>query len=276
MDDSMRPLKILAKRKNPILPVKYAWHQLGLVYRMSKLPLMPKLNPWIRADKNEARWLPVNKDLETDSGMPLPLELLDRFFDEASHRMLIDSCVCRTIEGCRNYPRDIGCVFMGDGAANGLLPAIGREITPEEAKAHARKAIDAGLVPMVGKIGLDATLAMQLDKHNLLTACFCCDCCCVTGHYKHIPVETLDPMIPKLEGVVMEVDGDCSGCGKCATKCYVDAIEVQSGKARISEMCRACGRCATVCPQNAISIKLTDPDFAEKAYKKIRAHVDHT
>lgn len=274
-NSSFRPLKILARQPEAIVPFKWAWHQLGLVFRASGNSLIKKINPWVWPNKNEARWLPVNEDLEVPPGMPLPIDLLDRFFDEASHRTLIDTCVCRTLEGCKNYPRDIGCVFMGDGAAKGFLPMIGREVTPEEAKAHARKAVDAGLIPMVGKIRLDSTLALQIDRSNLMTACFCCDCCCVTGHYKHLPVETLDPMIPKLEGVVMEVTGDCNGCGACAKKCYVEAITIQNGKAKIGEMCRACGRCASVCTQNAITIKLEDPEFLDKAYERITAHVKH-
>lgn len=277
MDDSMRPLKILAHRKNPIGLAKFAWQQLGLVYKAGRLPFMSQLNPWLRADQNEARWLPINKNLEADESMPLPLELLDRFIDEASHRRIVDACVCRTLEGCNDYPRDIGCIMMGDGAVKGDLPLISREATPEEAKAHARKAINAGLVPMVGKIRLDSTLAAHVfDTGKLLTACFCCDCCCVTYNYRHLPLEILDPMIPRLEGVVMEVTDDCNGCGKCAQKCYVQAITVPYDKAQISTMCRTCGRCAEVCPQNAINIKLTDPDFVDKAYEKIRAHVDHT
>lgn len=277
MDDSLRPLKIIARMKNPIAPAKFAWHQVGLFYKVARLPFMTKLNPWFHPDKNEARWLPINTNLEADSSVPLPAELLDRFIDEASHRLIVDACVCRTLEGCRDYPRDIGCIMMGDGAIRGDLPLIGREVTPEVAKAHAMKAIDAGLVPMVGKIRLDSTLAAHVfDTGKLLTACFCCECCCVTGNYKHIPLETLDPMIPRLEGLVMEVTDNCNGCGKCAKKCYVEAITVPYGKAQISAYCRACGRCASVCPQGAIKIRLEDPEFLEKAYEKICAHVEHT
>lgn len=277
MDNSFRPLKILARQKEPVEPFKFVWHQVGLFYKAARLPFMTKLNPWFHPDKNETRWLPVNENLEADSSMPLPIELLDRFIDEASHRMVVDACVCRSIEGCKNYPRDIGCIMMGDGAMKGDLPLISREVTPEEAKAHARKAVDAGLVPMVGKLRLDSTLAAHvIDTRKLLTACFCCDCCCVTYNYRHLPLETLDPIISRLEGAVIEVTDDCTGCGKCIKKCYIQAITVPDGKAQISEYCRACGRCATVCPKNAIKVRLTDPEFLDKAYEKICAKVKHT
>lgn len=39
------------------------------------------------------------------------------------------------------------------------------------------------------------------------------------------------------------------------------------------EYCRACGRCASACPRRAIEIRIDDPDFLEKAYRRIRAHV---
>jgi len=80
-------------------------------------------------------------------------------------------------------------------------------------------------------------------------------------------------MLLKLDGISIEVSEDCTGCGTCAEQCFISAIEVVDGKAIIGEYCRACGRCATVCPDQAIRVSIDDPDFLEKSYQRIRAHV---
>jgi UDP-glucose 4-epimerase len=55
--------------------------------------------------------------------------------------------------------------------------------------------------------------------------------------------------------------------------CFIGAIRVEDKKALISDYCRACGRCATVCPNDAIEVKITDPDFLDKTYRQIRSYV---
>ena len=48
---------------------------------------------------------------------------------------------------------------------------------------------------------------------------------------------------------------------------------MSDGKAVIGEYCRACGRCATVCPEDAIDVRIDDPEFLENAYDRIRSYV---
>ena len=245
---------------------------LGHVSRLSRLPLVSRIHPWMRADKTDMRWLPINEDIQMPEDTPLPLELLDRFIEEASHRVIYDDCGCRVAYECRNYPVGIGCLMMGDSAIEGPS-SVSREVGVEEAKEHSRRAVDAGLVPVVGKARIDNFLFGINDRSRMMTVCYCCECCCIARFTRFAAIETLEPMFPRLEGVTIEVNDDCIGCGKCVEHCYIQAIEMSDGKAVIGEYCRACGRCATVCPEDAIDVRIDDPEFLENAYDRIRSYV---
>ncbi|MBN2026327.1 MAG: 4Fe-4S binding protein [Actinobacteria bacterium] len=243
-----------------------------MVFKFSRIPGMARRHPWVREDKTDMRFLPINQDISRPEDCPMPLELLDRLIEEASHCVIVDFCGCRMGYECEDYPHDIGCLLMGDSALE--VPAtVGREVGKEEAKEHARKAIDVGLVPIVGRAHVDNFIFGVKDRGCLLTVCFCCECCSITRFIGEIPYTYVDPAYPRLKGVSVEVTGDCRGCGTCAEHCFVHAIELVNNKAVIGEYCRACGRCASACPNGAITVRITDRDFLEDAYQRIRAHV---
>ena len=206
--------------------------------------------------------------------VPMPVELLDRLIEEASHRVIIEYCWCRKGFGCRDYPVEIGCLMMGESALEAKNFPM-REVGVEEAKAHARRAVAAGLVPVVGKARADNFIFKIKDRHRLLSVCFCCECCCITRFSSYVPLKYLEPAFPRPEGVSVSVTDACTGCGKCAGHCFVSAIEVVDGKAVIGGYCRACGRCAGICPNEAVDIRLTDPEFIEKTRERIRSYVKY-
>ncbi len=249
---------------------------LALIHKASRTPALQKINPWVNPAHNDLRWLPINTDLQLPAGAPLPLELLDRFIEEASHRAIFDFCGCRLAYKCKHYPTELGCLMMGDTAAK-IVGGAGHEVGIDEAKRRVRDAIDAGLVPLVGKARLDNFLFGVWDHGDLLSVCFCCECCCITGMYGSMPLEIVEPMFAPLEGISVTIDEEaCEGCGKCLDQCLVKALSIESGIARINEYCRACGRCASACPSDAIRISIDDPAWLDKAYEKISAHVKHT
>jgi Fe-S-cluster-containing hydrogenase component 2 len=245
------------------------------VWYLAKLPLAGARHPWTRPDKNDVRWLPINEELQSGGDRPVPLDLLLRFIEEASHRVVYDFCPCRYGEECRDYPVDIGCLLMGDSALESPS-AISHEASVEEAKALALRAVEAGLVPVVGKAKVDNFIFSIKDRARLLTVCFCCECCCFLSCTRHLPLEALDSAFPRISGVKLEVTDTCKGCGKCAGHCYIHAIEVVDKKARIGDYCRACGRCANICPNDAIEISIDDPEFMEESYARIRKRVTFT
>ncbi|MCP4712068.1 MAG: hypothetical protein GY869_25890 [Planctomycetes bacterium] len=162
---------------------------------------------------------------------------------------------------------------MGESAL--LFPEqYRREVGVEEAKAHVRKALEAGLIPVTGKARPDNYMAMIPDEGKLLTVCLCCECCCVTRYTRFAPAETLDRWHKPVEGISIEVTEDCIGCGECVSKCYLDAIEVKGGEAVISDICRICGRCAGSCPEEAIKLKLDNPNAVDDVVRRIESAVD--
>jgi UDP-glucose 4-epimerase len=245
-----------------------------LIKGVLRIPGLKRVHPWLREDKSDARWLPINADILMPDDTPLPLALLERFIEEASHRVIIDYCGCRRGWNCKDYPVDIGCLMMGDSALE-IKRFPGREVGVEEAKQHARRAVEAGLIPVVGKARVDNFIFDVKDRSRMLTTCFCCECCCITRFTRYAPLKSLEPLMPRLDGITMTVKEDCTGCGRCAEHCYIDAIEIAYGKSVIGDYCRACGRCATVCPEGAIEIRIDDPDFLEKTYARIRSYVKY-
>lgn len=268
--------KVLEKERSPeagprkrLLP--------DLLGSLAHLPLA-WVHPWFRSDLTDMRWLPINEDIELPAGAPAPLDLLDRLIEETSHRVILQACGCRTARRCEKHPHDIGCLLMGDSAIESP-PSIRREVGVSEAKEHVARAVESGLVPMVGKARVDNYIFGVKDTRRLLTACFCCDCCCISQYERHFPVNKLDEMFPTVDGFHLEVDSICDGCRSrtesCADRCYVRAIEMRGGRAVITEKCRGCGRCAAYCPVGAVKVSIDDPGFLEESYSRIRAHVKH-
>ena len=239
-----------------------------------RLPGMDRWHPWLRAEKSDIRWIPINSDIEMPVDAPLPLQILDHLIEKASHRVIVDYCGCRQGWKCKSYPRDIGCLMMGESALD-ITRFPFHEVGPDEAREHARKAVDAGLIPVLVKARADNYIFGVKDRSRLLTVCFCCECCCVTRFTRYVPVHSLEPIFPRLEGISMSVTEKCKGCGKCVEHCYIKAIEVRDGRAVIGEMCRACGRCADKCPAKAIEVRIDDPDYIEKTCSRIHSYVKY-
>ncbi|KPA19267.1 4Fe-4S ferredoxin [Candidatus Magnetomorum sp. HK-1] len=230
---------------------------------------LPEFDP----KKTEMSWIPINKTIEGMDEIALPEKVLDTLIEKAKHRVIVSLCGCRAASSCENYSSDIGCLMMGESAL--LIPKqMSREVGVDEAKAHVRKAVEAGLIPITGKARIDNDIFMIPDKGKLLTVCFCCECCCITRFMKHVPIEKLDELVRPVEGLTITVTDDCIGCGKCVDKCFINAIEIVDEKAVLSELCRSCGRCALYCPTKAIKLSISESDAADQVVARIEAVVD--
>ena len=220
----------------------------------------PLLGHFIHADvspdRNRHIIIPVNRVISGTESVVLPPTVLEALVTRASRHVVLNQCLCRRAESCHTYPRDLGCLFLGD-AAGQINPELGRSLAPEEALAHARQAIHQGLVPMIVHAAYDAEL-LGIDYDRMLAVCFCCDCCCtVRKNLRSGPHEFGDTVL-RFPGLRVEVGPACSGCGVCLELCHAAAISLVDGRAVISEACKGCGRCADACPQSAITLRLGD------------------
>ncbi|MGV8084561.1 MAG: DUF362 domain-containing protein [Coriobacteriia bacterium] len=260
----------IAKPKHKLLSWVYSrryivariFDVLELWMRTSNVPLLGRLHPLTKPENNHFVNLPINMNFETED-VPLPPVVVVELIRHSKYHVIMDHCICRHGHDCQDHAHDIGCLFLGETALD-VVPPLSRVVTQEEAIQHVERAVANGLVPHVGRYRADNYAFLVPDRRSFLGVCFCCDCCCFMGYYRHVQTERIMPIYPWLDGLEIEVTDACNGCGACVAACYMKAISVMDGRAVHSEACRGCGRCARACPRGAVVMRLTDPDYLNK------------
>jgi Pyruvate/2-oxoacid:ferredoxin oxidoreductase delta subunit len=168
---------------------------------------------------------------------------------------------------------------MGDDTLN---MAVSEEqayvATKEQALEHTRKAIENGLLPLIGRNVAEAEGAGVKDTGHFLSACFCCTCCCVGARAAEYGTSAArgTSMVKRIEGLEIKTDSaKCVGCGECVQVCIPKAREIVEGKSTIDPIpCKGCGNCVNACPNGAISIEIEDPKYIEEFIARIESIVD--
>jgi len=210
----------------------------------------------------------VDKTFEM-TNIVLPSQILDHF--------IMDFCLCKDANACRDYPKHLGCLFLGKGVLK-IDKKYGRLVTVDEALEHMRKRREAGLMHLIGRSKIDAVAFDSRRKEDLMSICSCHPCCCL---WKMLPDLNKDISggVARMPGVAVSVSDLCTGCGACVENriCFVGALSLKNGKARIDDArCRGCGRCVEFCPESAIELTIEDPGYFEKSVKNIEPLVDIT
>ncbi|MBI9074219.1 MAG: NAD-dependent epimerase/dehydratase family protein [Desulfatibacillum sp.] len=252
--------------------LKGAMSVLKNTLRVTNIPGIRKVMPWMDTQKNSFSYLPVNESMITVDEVLLP-QVIHDYIEEADNLIIMNKCGCRSAQNCQHHTHEVGCLFMGDTTLE-FPKGISRKATKKEAHAHVERAISAGLVPMTGKVRVDNDIFLVKDRQKLLSVCFCCHCCCMMTYFKHIPPEQLDHVMTPVEGLSLTVTEECNGCGVCLETCGFDAIVIENGKAVLTAKCRHCGRCERYCPRDAITIQLDNPTAVEDVKKRIAQYVD--
>jgi len=238
------------------------------------------LNHW-DAENVTGGPIPINQSLGMYENQIIPMVVLEHFLKKAKFRYLVD-CGCRIGRKCENHDYRLGCMYLGQPAANIDLTAPwriqkhGHYATFEDAMDQARRAIENGLIPTLGRLRGDViALGILPDDGHLMSICFCCSCCCAFNSLKFATTE-LRHLFTRMEGVKVEVDPDlCDGCGVCATNCMYGAMKMIDDKAQINQdFCLGCGRCETRCPNSAISISLEDITKVNELISRLESYID--
>lgn len=203
----------------------------------------------------------VRKTIKTDIKIDdagertiLPSEVVNQIIRKTDDIFIMNFCLCRNSTGCKDYPIERGCMFLGSGI-NRIPPEMGRRVTADEAEQYIKECGELGLVHIIGRNKLDRVWLSTGSKNELLTICNCCPCCCLWNVTREISDE-IGKMFRRMETVEVSVDYEkCTGCGDCSDICFTKAIKIENEKSIINQnLCRGCGRCLERCPEEAISL----------------------
>ena len=243
-----------------------------LLYRTSHLMTHPVLGPIskkIAAVENSEKQftqghvVPLDIDLNyrlKPENVIMPVDLVKKAIKESSHRVILNKCICRTGMKCKNYPVDLGCIFIGDATKEMAERGYCRDATVDEALAHLEKAIEFKMVCNSVWVEIESWfMGIDPTHHNkLMEICLCCPCCCVGfQNFKKLGSEFMTRF--NSIGWKPASTENCVGCGKCEKICPMEAIKVNEDKVSVSTDCIGCGICATNCPKKAIDMVQISP-----------------
>ena len=248
--------------------LKKTFPNVKLIAKLTRLPILRKIIDKLLFTGDEIFYLPLDNVIEVNQSVQdleeivLPSQILEYFINKASYHWIMNFCICRESMQCKNYPINLGCLFLGRAVLE-INPNLGRLVSKEEALEHLRKCKEAGLVHMIGRNKLDKEWLGVRDGCQLLSICNCCPCCCL---WRISPIlhPEIGKKIKRMPGIRFYVDENCVACGTCTNGiCFVDAIKIRGNIAEIDDECRGCGRCMDVCAQKAIKMEISD-DFSIK------------
>lgn len=254
------------------------WPLGKLQHWLGGLPLIGPLFASYDPAESEAVLIPIHQEIRGTESVVLPYPLLRPLVERASARTILHHCPCRQGEQCRTYPRDIGCLLLGDGGT-AIDPARGRPATVEEALAHMDRATAAGLVPTILHSAFDAYL-FDIPYRKMLAICFCCDCCCTIRHGLRLAPDAYLDTVRRLPGLTVRAGDGCVGCGVCVSACPTRAVSLREGQAgqvaRVDDdLCVGCGRCVGVCPNQAMGLCWDGGgDVLERLLSHIKSRTD--
>ena len=277
--ESWKIIKTETGKKNvrnnkPFITVRFNKEKEYHPYMLSKLPILRKLVATRLSEEDIGFFIPINQSLGTYENQVIPYAVFKHFIDKASHFVILNKCGCRVSKNCQKHDHSIGCLNMGEDTKNLPIDKERKHVaTKEEALDLVRRAIDDGLIPLLGRAMDEAVGAGIEDTGKFMSACFCCPCCCVDiPILKHATSEL--KFIRKIEGLNVVVDEDaCLGCEDCIEACVWNGNEMVDGKAHITDRCLGCGRCVEACPNDAISIKFNDSSNIDALIKELNPHV---
>ncbi len=144
-------------------------------------------------------------------------------------------------------PIDDICMSLGRASDYMVRRGFARRASQDELLSILAAAEDMGLVHISDNVQ---------QEHAFI--CNCCGCCC--GLLAGINKFDLPHALATSHFLAVCDEAGCTGCGVCAERCQVNAIELADVQGRTvarvkEERCLGCGVCAAACPEGAIGMK---------------------
>ena len=211
--------------------------------------------------------MPLNVDITDESRkVVVPIDMLKESLKNAEFIGGMDTCLCRSSNGCTDFPHDLGCLFLGEAGKTACKHGLGREFTYEEACARIDRAAELGMMAQGVWIEFEQILwGVRNDQmDSFLEICFCCPCCCVAMQLSSNLTEKERFRFHPSGWTAVPDRTKCIGCGACVKKgraCPAEALSIgEDGKVTVNqELCLGCGICTTRCPVDALKLKQTMP-----------------
>ena len=175
--------------------------------------------------------------------------------DEAQ-ALAVGICYCRHKAEHLDHACDApqrNCLSLNRGAEYVIRHHHAERIDKVEAQELLVQAREHGLVHIADNV-----------KRRVTYICNCCGCCC--GQLQAINRYGMEGAV-KTSAYMADIDSDkCTGCGRCARKCPVQAIQIQplpphiKRKARMystvdERICLGCGVCKPQCKKKALKMR---------------------
>ncbi len=217
----------------------------------------------------QMRTIPINQSIPVEHNVAT-YDQIRALVDQSRGPFVVLNCICRQRmalknKRCKQTSRLETCLAFDDMAAMVLRRDHGREVTRDEVLAILRQNEDDGLV------------LQPANARHPEFVCSCCGCCCgMLSMQKMLP----HPVDFWTSNFRAEVDSAvCSHCGKCVSRCQVNAVTLPraKGPARINaSRCIGCGLCVSTCPSQAVHLskrvpETIPPETEEDLYAEIAA-----
>jgi ferredoxin len=197
----------------------------------------------------QMRTVPVNANLTPDRGVATydDVRALIRGSEGPFAAM---ECICRkgralVGEPCSQTTRRDTCLTFGQAADYMVEAGAARFVSRDE------------MLELLDEADRDGLVLQPENTRHPLFVCCCCGCCCgVLTTAKRLP----EPAEYFSTNYYAEVDTvTCEACGTCQSRCQMDAVSLDSGRAVVSRShCIGCGLCLTTCQSGSISLRRTD------------------
>ena len=212
----------------------------------------------LAASPPQMRTIPINQSIPVEHNVAT-YDQIRALVEESRGPFVVLKCICRQrmalkSKPCKQTSRLETCLGFRDMAAMILRRGHGREVTHDEVLAILRQNEDDGLV------------LQPANAQHPEFVCSCCGCCCgMLSMQKQLP-HPIDFWTSSFRAEVDEAV--CQHCGKCVSRCQVNAVSLarSKGPARINlSRCIGCGLCVSTCPSRAVHLRKRVPETVPPA-----------